>query len=76
MPCDLRGSPNVMVFRPEDADTPFVTRNEEILEMLAPQFEAEMEQRYANQQSNFIQLVLATIQRRDFCGRAEYTDKR
>lgn len=57
-------SRNALVFRPEDADIPFVTRNEEILEMLAPRFDEEMAQRYANGESKFIELVLGAIRRK------------
>ena len=36
---------NAMVFRAADAQRPFVTRNAELLGMLAPQFEEELKQR-------------------------------
>jgi AraC-like DNA-binding protein len=59
-----RAARNALVFRPEDADTPFITHNDEILEMLAPQFEAETKRRYANRESDFVELVLSAIQRK------------
>ena len=40
-------SRNAMIFRPADAALPFVTRNAELFEMLAPQFEQELKQRTA-----------------------------
>jgi AraC-like DNA-binding protein len=54
-------SRNVMVFRANDAALPFVTRNAELLEMLAPQFEKELKQRVANDDS-FLELVRGKIQ--------------
>ena len=36
---------NALVFRSSDAELPFVTRNAELLDMLAPQFELELQQR-------------------------------
>jgi AraC-like DNA-binding protein len=56
-------SRNAMVFRPNDAALPFVTRNAELLEMLAPQFEKELKQRTANDDS-FLELVRGAIQHR------------
>lgn len=39
------GAPrNAMVFRAEDARAPFVTRNSELLDLLAPQFEEQLKQ--------------------------------
>jgi len=55
---------NAMVFRLSDAQLPFVTHNSELLEMLAPQFEQELEQRSANDENTFIELVRGAIQRR------------
>ncbi len=52
---------NAMVFRSSDAALPFVTRNAELLEMLAPQFEHELRQRTANDDS-FLELVRGAIQ--------------
>jgi AraC-like DNA-binding protein len=54
-------SRNAMVFRAGDAALPFVTRNTELLEMLAPQFEQELKQRIANDDS-FLELVRGAIQ--------------
>jgi AraC-like DNA-binding protein len=56
-------SRNAMVFRASDATLPFVTRNAELLEMLAPQFEQELKQRTANDDS-FLELVRGAIQHR------------
>jgi AraC-like DNA-binding protein len=55
---------NAMVFRASDANLPFVTRNSELLEMLAPQFEQELKERYANEENTFIELVRGAIQQR------------
>ena len=57
-------SQNAMVFRASDAELPFVTRNSELLEMLAPQFEQELKNRYANEESSLIELVRSAIQQR------------
>ena len=59
------GAPrNAVVFRPEDAHAPFVTRNLELLEMLAPQFEQELKNHYADEESSFIELVRGAIQQK------------
>jgi len=55
---------NAMVFRLSDAQLPFVTHNSELLEMLAPQFEQKLEQRSAEEENTFIELVRGAIQRR------------
>jgi AraC-like DNA-binding protein len=53
---------NAIVFRPSDAQLPFVTRNAELLAMLAPQFEAELRQ--GNGDEDFVERVrLATQQK-------------
>lgn len=54
---------NALVFRSSDAALPFVTRNEELLDMLAPQFDAEMQQRVGTEDS-FVELVRGAIQQR------------
>jgi AraC-like DNA-binding protein len=54
------GARNAIVFRATDAASPFVTRNAELLGMLAPQFEKEMKQE--NSDENFIERVRLTIQ--------------
>ena len=55
------GSPhNVIVFRSADAHCPFITRNAELLAMLAPQFEEELKQ--CNGQDSFNELVRGAIQ--------------
>ena len=55
------GAPrNVVVFRASDATKPFVTRNTELLDMLAPQFEEQM--RHYKEEGSFLELVRRTIQ--------------
>jgi AraC-like DNA-binding protein len=53
---------NVMVFRASDATYPFVTRNAELLDMLAPQLEQELKQH--NAKDSFIDLARGAIQQR------------
>jgi len=55
---------NAMVFRATDANLAFVTRNSELLEMLAPQFEQELKHRYADEEDSFMELVRGAIQQR------------
>jgi AraC-like DNA-binding protein len=57
------GAPrNAIVFRAADAQRPFVTRNAELLGMLAPQFEEELKQE--NGDENFIERVRVAIQQK------------
>ena len=57
------GAPrNAIVFRASDAQRPFVTRNAELLAMLAPQFEEELKQE--NGDENFIERVRVAIQQK------------
>jgi AraC-like DNA-binding protein len=56
-------SRNAIIFRASDADLPFVTRNVELLEMLAPQFDQELKNRTAVE-DHFIDLVRGAIQHR------------
>lgn len=56
-------SQNAMVFRSTDARLPFVTRNAELLDMLAPQFDIELKQR-AESEDSFTELVRGAIQQR------------
>ena len=56
-------SRNAIIFRADDAAIPFVTRNAELLEMLAPQFDKELKERTANE-DHFIDLVRGAIQQR------------
>ena len=57
------GAPlNAIVFRATDADLSFVTRNAELLDMLAPQFDQELKER--DEQGSFIDLVRGAIQKR------------
>jgi AraC-like DNA-binding protein len=53
---------NALVFRTSDADIPFVTRNAELLAMLAPQLDAELKQH--KHQKSFAEHVRSTIQRK------------
>lgn len=55
-------SRNALIFRADDAKRPFVTRNADLLAMLAPQLDEELK-RYRGQQS-FPEQVRAAIQRR------------
>jgi AraC-like DNA-binding protein len=57
------GAPrNAIIFRTEDARRPFVTRNAELLGMLAPQFEKELKQE--NEDENFVERVRNAIQQK------------
>jgi AraC-like DNA-binding protein len=57
------GAPrNAIVFRASDAQLPFVTRNAELLAMLAPQFEAELTAQ--NSDENFGERVRVAIQQK------------
>ena len=53
---------NAIVFRAADARRPFVTRNAELLAMLAPQFEEELRQE--NKDENFVERVRSAIQQK------------
>jgi len=56
------GPRNAIVFRAADAQRPFVTRNAELLAMLAPQFEEELKQE--NGDENFLERVRVAIQQK------------
>lgn len=56
-------SRNAMVFRVSDAALPFVTRNAELLDMLAPQFEIDLKQ-HTEIDGSFVELVRGAIQQR------------
>src|SRR5271166_4199718 len=56
------GPRNAIVFRASDAQRPFVTRNAELLGMLAPQFEEELKQE--NGDENFVERVCIAVQQR------------
>jgi AraC-like DNA-binding protein len=59
----VSGAPrNAIVFRAADAERPFVTRNAELLGMLAPQFEEELKQE--NVDENFAERVRGAIQQK------------
>ena len=62
--CEIvTGAPrNIIVFRASDATKPFVTRNAELFDMLAPQFEEQLRQ--YKEEDGFIDLVRRTIQDR------------
>jgi AraC-like DNA-binding protein len=51
---------NSIVFRAADATKPFVTRNAELLELLAPQFEEQLKQ--YREEDSFLELVRRAIQ--------------
>ncbi len=53
---------NAIVFRAADAERPFVTRNAELLGMLAPQFEEELKRENADE--NFLERVRSAIQQK------------
>lgn len=53
---------NAIVFRVSDMRRPFVTRNAELLAMLAPQFDEELKQHHG--QESFADRVRATIQKK------------
>jgi AraC-like DNA-binding protein len=53
---------NAIVFRASDAQRPFVTRNAELLGMLAPQFEEEL--KHENGDENFMERVRVAIQQK------------
>ena len=53
-------SRNIIVFHARDAQRPFVTRNAELLDMLAPQFEEQLRQ--SEDQNRFPALVRGAIQ--------------
>jgi AraC-like DNA-binding protein len=55
-------SRNALVFPPDDVARPFVTRNAELLAMLAPQFEEELKQE--NRGVDFVERVRVAIQQK------------
>lgn len=61
-PVVFGASRNAMVFRTSDANRPFVTSNAELLAMLAPQLDEELE--HNKGQETFAERVRSTIQRR------------
>jgi AraC-like DNA-binding protein len=56
------GPRNAIVFRAADAQRPFVTRNAELLAMLAPQFEEELKQEDGDE--NFVERIRIAIQQK------------
>ena len=53
---------NAIMFRASDAQLPFVTRNAELLMILAPQFEAELKQENADE--TFVEQVRVAVQQK------------
>ena len=53
---------NLIVFRATDAQRPFLTRNAELLSLLAPQFERELKQQ--NGDDSFVERVRTAVQQR------------
>jgi AraC-like DNA-binding protein len=67
------GAPrNAIVFRTTDAERPLVTRDAELLGLLAPQFEEELRQENADE--NFVDRVRVAIQRKLTGQRPTITD--
>jgi AraC-like DNA-binding protein len=62
-PVVCNASGNALVFRRTDAALPFVTRNAELLDMLAPQFDLELKRRLESVDS-FVELVRVAIQQK------------
>jgi AraC-like DNA-binding protein len=62
--CEVIGGArrNAIIFRAADATLPFVTRNAELLDLLAPQFEEQL--RKSRAEDSFIELVHRAIQDR------------
>ena len=61
-PVDSGAARNALVFRSSDAGRTFVTRNAELLAMLAPQFEKELKQE--NGDENFVERVRIAVQQK------------
>ena len=61
-PVYCESSRNAIVFRASDSHLPFVTRNAELLGMLAPQFEEEL--RRQNNDQDFLERVRLAVQQR------------
>lgn len=61
-PTVCRAERNAIVFRAEDAKRPFVTRNAELLSLLAPQFEEELKESGGDE--DFVEQVRIAIQHR------------
>jgi len=61
-PVEPGASRNAIVFRASDAQKPFVTRNAELLAMLAPQFEEELKRE--NAAENFVERVRIAVQQK------------
>lgn len=56
----FNASCNAIFFRASDATAPFVTRNAELLDLLAPQFEEQLKQ--CREEDSFLELVRRAIQ--------------
>jgi AraC-like DNA-binding protein len=61
-PAECGAPRNAIVFRATDAERPFVTRNAELLAMLAPQFEEEL--KLGNKDENFVERVRIAVQQK------------
>jgi AraC-like DNA-binding protein len=61
-PVYCSGERNAIIFRPSDAYQPFVTRNAELLAILAPQFEEELKRQ--NNDQDFLERVRVAVQQR------------
>ena len=61
-PVECGAERNALVFRASDAERPFVTRNAELLAMLAPQFEEELKRESGGE--DFIERVRVAIQQK------------
>jgi len=61
-PVNFDAGRNALVFRPEDLERPFHTHNPELLAMIAPQLEDELN--HSNIHQTFPEQVLAAIKRR------------
>ena len=61
-PIACEGHRNALVFRASDAQRPFVTRNAELLALLAPQFEEELKRENADE--DFAERVRVAIQQK------------
>jgi AraC-like DNA-binding protein len=61
-PAICGASRNQIVFRVSDSERPFVTRNAELLAMLAPQFEEELKQEKHDE--NFLERVRLAVQQK------------
>jgi AraC-like DNA-binding protein len=71
-PIQFGAARNAIVFRASDATLPFITRNAELLDMLAPQLDEELKQHKGHE--TFPERVRATIQKKLAGGRPRIQD--